>query len=179
MRFALALCLFGAGCVTGYEPHASRSIRMILKDGTAAFTKNGVVVQKGFLGSGLSEAMADVPQAQRHAEAFRKQTIAGFVVSLVALPVVAAGAVVAILGMTSQREGVSSGTGFPYVTSVGFGMEVLGLAGAILGAAVTSSAQPHLYDALNIYNDAVEEALRRPITEPAAPAEREPDAVDR
>jgi hypothetical protein len=108
--------------------------------------KNGQQYDLGLFGGGLVEAVESNPAAREHAESFRDHTIAGFAMALGGVAVTAGGS-----GLLAASVGTESRTS--EVTGASLMLAGLGL--AIAGLMVTTGAPPHMYDAINIYNDGV------------------------
>lgn len=120
------------------------------------FVRDGQEFPRGFFGGGLVDAVEDNPDAREHAESFRGLTIAGFVLSLTAIVPMGAGAAVIGVSAAERRDGPSTGAFAGGLALVG-----TGLAMSITGLALSLSAQPHFFDAINIYNDDVDADLRQ------------------
>ena len=144
MRALAAAALLSACVSTSYLPQPSPGITITVKDGTAAFSKHGKVVQMGAFGKGLSAALADVPAAARHAEIWRQRNWMGIGLQIASLALTVTGFVLLQpSGGWSDRNFAALG-----LMGGGFGAGIGGL-GVMLGG------QSHLWDALNLYNDHV------------------------
>ena len=136
---SLVLLFVEAGCATSYVPRSTSALRITMEGGSTQFVRNGAVVQKGSLGTGLIEAMKDVPQAQQHARSYRSMNIAGLLLYGVGLIDLAVGAVV---WPFSKDYRLPAG-----LVGAGAGLSLIGLG-------VMSGSSPYLFDAINVYNDA-------------------------
>lgn len=153
MRIAPCLIAFlvaASGCATTYAPIPGRRISIVMDGGTPKLTKQGRTYSMTF-GSGLVEAVADHPEAERHAIAFRNGQIASLALILGEVAAFAGGVSAMVLGIGES----SSTNSWPAATTIGIGLYGIGLALGIAALAVSANAQPHFYDAINIYNDAV------------------------
>lgn len=152
--FVLGLaCL--PGCSSSYEPAKSPRIVTVVEGGQPTFVKNGERIGGPMFGSGLVDAVESNPEAERHATIGRNLILGGFVLDLVGLGSVIGGTVV-LAKQDAQEQPSSAGTA----------LLIGGLAAAIAGGVLVICGQPHIYDAVNIYNDGLEQ--RRPVAPSAA-----------
>lgn len=141
-RLALAAALLAASCSTSYFPRPGPGIKVTLKNGSPTFWKEGKVVQQGMFGSGLAAAMADLPEARRHAETWRSRNITGLVLLITGGAMAVPGAFI-----------VSPGDGLSARNTASVTLISAGFAALIAGLITTLTGQSHLWDALNLYND--------------------------
>src|SRR5262249_55298857 len=150
----LALTLAApSGCAATFEPRPSPRIA-VREDGWGGLklVKNGRTIPLGFAGSGLAEAGQGNPQAEEHAGSYATETGVGIGLGV-------AGAV-----------GVGVGTGIAVdqaarldkISPVGFGLVAGGLALTIASAILQANARVHLWNAINVYNDALEPGFAYP-----------------
>jgi hypothetical protein len=118
--------------------------------GQLAYQRDGQVYTHGLFGGGLVEAVQGVPAAEDAARSFRRRMAGGFVMlfgglvcSMVALEV----AFERSADDESERPLAVSG-----------GCLLVGLTGGV----VLGSAAPYQWDAINLFNDAVEPAAPAP-----------------
>jgi protein-S-isoprenylcysteine O-methyltransferase Ste14 len=104
------------------------------------------MVQKGIFGTGLADAISDVPEARDHALSWRSRNIAGLTTQLVGLAMVIPGVAV-----------IEPSAGMSTRNIISVSLVSGGLAAAIIGTAVALSGQSRLWDAFNVYNDKVAE----------------------
>ena len=150
----IIVCALGAGpgCSSSYVPRPGPRVAVIQQGGNPAFVRDGRVYEAGFFGGGIVEAVQGNPEAEAHAHAFKNGMIGGFLATL-------AGAVSAVSGVTLFAVGsTSDGAGGPRnATQQDAGGLLLagGLGAYIAGLVIMLNAQPHLWDAINVYNDGV------------------------
>lgn len=159
MRRGLAVLLvlaLTAGCSSSYEPARSPRIVTVVEAGQPQFVKNGERIGGPAFGSGLADAVASNPEAQRQATIGRNLVLGGFVLDLVGLGSVIGGTVV--LAKQDAQEQPST---------AGAALLLGGVAAALAGSVLILCGQPHIYDAVNIYNDGLD---ARPSPTPAVPA---------
>jgi hypothetical protein len=142
----VSLC---GGCATSYKPRPSPKVAIVMEGGAPAVEKNGTTTKIGPFGGGLVEAVEGVPDAEEHAGTYRGRMIGGFVMNLVAAPVAGLGA-----GLLIYNEGQSPPS--DGLRGASFGMLFGGLALSLAGSILMATAQPHFWDAINVYNDTVQ-----------------------
>ena len=170
MRRALAVVLVlsvGAGCTSSYEPARSPRIETVIYGGQPTFVKDGVHIGSAVWGTGLVDAVEGNPEAQHHAEVGRNLIAGGFVMSLVGLAGEIGGLAVLVHDnnqQPAQNDAQASG--------LAVGLLVGGLAVALAGSVMMMAGQPHVYDAVNIYNDSLvaRPAVALPVVAPPAVA---------
>ncbi len=146
---ALALAalplLSGCGAAT-YTPRPSPRIQMMTDNGSMVLVKNGRTYPFGMFGGQLEEAVQGNPQAEAEAHAFRTKTTTGFILNMVGSVAGGVGAGVRVANQISDTpsNGLMAGS---------IALVLGGLALSIAGSALQSSAQPHVWNAINIYND--------------------------
>jgi len=150
--------LLCAACSTSYMPKPGPGITPVLSGGQLDAVKDGQSLEVGRFGGGLVDGVRDNPRALDEAETFRSMRIGGFVVELVGLGTVVAGA-----GLTIGNAGAD---GSEDLRLIGTSMMVGGLVVELVGVLVESGANPHFFDAINIYND---ELYRQPAPRMAPP----------
>jgi|SRR6185369_3538846 len=159
MRRGLAVVLvvaFTAGCSSSYEPARSPRIVTVVEGGQPTFVKNGERIGGPAFGSGLADAVASNPEAERQASIGRNLVLGGFVLDLVGLGSVIGGTVV-FAKQDSPNEPSPAGTA----------LVLGGVAAVLAGSVLILAGQPHIYDAVNIYNDSLEP--RTPRVDPTLP----------
>lgn len=139
-------------CSSMYEPARSPRITTVVVDGTPTFVKDGKRYGGAAFATGLVDAVQGNPRAEEEARAGRNYAIAGFVLDLTGVAAETGGLVV--IGENDRH------------LNTGLGLLVGGLACVAIGSGLLLSAPPHIYDAVNIYNDGVDRAGGSPI--PAA-----------
>ena len=156
----MAALLAASGCFSsshvGRDP---RKVYMTIQDGSRGYTKNGEFYREVGFGGGLVEAVEDHPEALRAAQTFRGRALGGFLMAIAGSLCIPA---TMIWGLVRANE---DGGDFP----AGQGYLLLGCAVlAIAGTTYMVSGMPYQFDAVNIYNDAVD-AQRVPWPPPHAP----------
>jgi hypothetical protein len=140
-----AVALLAAGCSYRYTPRSSRRVSLLMEEGQPAVFREGRVIKIGLFGNGLVDAVRGVPPAEDAARTFRDRMTTAWVFLGIALVGV---------GVLAYRAGDHIDDDEPFD----------GLDGAILGGVFVCeigalvaalSGAPYMYDALNLYNDAV------------------------
>jgi hypothetical protein len=115
--------------------------------------------QGGFtFGGGVVDAVQGNPRAENEARKGRNLVIGGFVVALGGLAVETGGLVYILSAPRDDRDAN---------VSTGLGIVLGGATIAFAGSLLSLNGQPHLYDAINIYNDDLEAARAQPVRPPA------------
>ena len=138
----LAVC--ACACSSGYEPARSPRISTVMESGWPTFVKDGTRYGNPAFGVGLVHAVQGNPRAEEQARIGRNLAIGGFVVDMAGLGS-EIGGLVALQHDQDRREPSALSTGLI------FG----GLGAVIVGTVLLLSSQPHIFDAVNIYNDGV------------------------
>ncbi|MBI5609864.1 MAG: hypothetical protein HY902_13410 [Deltaproteobacteria bacterium] len=147
----------GPACSSAYTPRRSAALKLLMENGQPTLLKNGSYTPMGMFGGGLVEAVAEHPQALEYAEAYRDGTVWGFGTAI-------AGAVVMGLSPLALAADGNANNRGPSDQAVNTTLAVagVGLIAYCVGLAMVVDAQPHMFDAINRYNDAVEEGWRPP-----------------
>lgn len=140
-------------CTSDYLPRPGPRLSMVQESGSLVYVRDGKKIESGFLGGGIEDAVQGVPQAEAYAHEYRSGMVTGFALTLVGVAGIIGGLVLATTEASSQPA-QSSGNS----SAVLPGLLVMGVGAIaeIIGTIVMSSAQPHLFDAVNAYNDGVE-----------------------
>jgi hypothetical protein len=158
-RLVPLMMLVATGCSTTYTPRPSARLHMAMSGGEVVLARDGEEYSLGLLGD-VTGAVTGVPAAVDHADSYETLTIAGFVFGIIGAGASGAGAGV-IIGASADLppgQGISDTT-----IGVGLGLAFGGLALALVGAGFQIAAQPHLLDAVNIYNDSVDPGMAPPL----------------
>lgn len=168
MSIALALCT--EACSSSYQPARSPRIAVIQEGGTPTLVRDGQKFSVGLFGGGLVDAVQGNPVAEEHASTYKTLTIAGYSVYVAGI-----GSSVAGLYLIGSGNNSNNDTN----ETTGAALLLGGLAGFVTSLVLISSAQPHLWDAVNTYNDGVDASLaylipppglvRPPLPAPAPP----------
>ncbi len=143
------LAVLALGCTSTYEPRRGPRLSVLLENGGPVLVKRGQRFPIG-LGDGLVEAVADNPEATEHALEFRDRNTTGLLMAVGGLLLEIGSSVLLVQQVvaTDNRRG-ETGPLLP-VALGGLGVSlVLEVAGLVY----VSSAPPHLWDAINRYND--------------------------
>ncbi len=165
VRFGtLVVCVaLVSGCATGYLPRPGPRLSIVMREGALGYQRDGRFFSGGLFGGEIEQAVAGDPQASEHARAYRSGTITGFALTLGGLGTALVGGIAPLAFLPTTPSGSWS---VPLGVSLASLLAGLGL--ELAGTFVVTSAQPHFYDAINVFNDHVE--MRRPIFPgPAAP----------
>jgi hypothetical protein len=153
-----AVLTLGAGCSTSYMPRTSGRIAVIQRAGTPSYLRDGKTYEGGLFGGELEEAVSGNPEAERHARAFKSGTVGGFVVSIVGAIGMGAGLAVAGSEAASPDPGNHN--------QLALGLVAGGIAAYVTGLALMFGAQPHMWDAINVYNDGLSASVPSPLPAP-------------
>ncbi len=148
----LASVLLGGCGATIYTPRPSPRIQVVPDGSGLALVKNGRHFTTGTLGGGVEEAVEGNPQAEEEAREYRHRGVAGFILSTVGSVTAGVGAGV-LVGNELQQNPSST------LLDASIAMTIGGAVLSIIGSLVASSAQPHLWNAINMYNDGLQVAV--------------------
>jgi hypothetical protein len=136
------LMLFATGCSSSYRPADSPRISTALSGGSPTFFRDGKEYPAGLFLGGVEDAVQGNRRAEDEARTAHHLMVGGFVLGLV--------------GDGTAIAGVALDASHPtHNTELGLGLVLGGLAGAIAGFILMANASPHMYDAINIYNDSI------------------------
>ena len=152
---SLLLVALLTSCMTSYEPRRSARLAMVVEAGNTVLVRDGRRYGLRLFGGELEEAVAPNALAMDHAAAFRHQLVGGFALSLVS-------AVPLGMGVGLYAEEASQHRN----TTTGLGLLTGGLIAYVVGLGLILSAQPHMYDAINVYNDWVDVGMPADATAP-------------
>jgi hypothetical protein len=164
MRTALLLlAAFATGCNTQYMPKGPR-VSMVMSNGALAYTRDGVLVEPGFFGGGLVQVVEGDEAAVEIAESHEDLNGASFGLALGGLALAgAAGGT--LIGSAVAEDGAPT---IP-ASAAALAMSGTGLGLAIAGLALGLKAQTKLFDAINVFNNNVEEREKNQRMIPSAP----------
>lgn len=154
MRTSLYLCLTGAllvpalaGCGGAvYHPRPSPRLSLVPEGSGVALARDGRTFPVGMFGSGLEEAVKGNPRAEKEAASYQSKSIGGFVLGLVG-SLGTAGGVGLLVGNELAAQPQTN------LRVAAFALSIGGLVMSIAGNLLTGAAQPHLWNAINMYND--------------------------
>lgn len=145
----LILTTVTTACSTTYMPRATGHVALVMDGGTIKYAKNGQTESLGFFGGGLVDAVTGNPVAEEEARTYRNLNVAGFTTTMVGAASAGAGLGLLVANSAqSQRDDAA--------TSAGLALLLGGLVADVVGSFLMVGAQPHMMDALNIYNDGVD-----------------------
>jgi hypothetical protein len=145
--FALAFAPAVAGCgPAAYVPRPSPRLQVVADGGGVALSRNGRSYSIGMFGSGLEEAVQGNRRAEEEVKSYQTKSVAGFVVGLLGSGASAGGA-----GWLVANEISNSPTNTARIG--GITLVISGVVLSLVGTLVASSAQPHMWNAINMYND--------------------------
>ncbi|MET0595884.1 MAG: hypothetical protein ABW133_24505 [Polyangiaceae bacterium] len=149
---AVGLSAFAlAGCSTSYAPKPHPRVAIVMQGGTPVYIREGRVFPGGGFGGDLREAVEGNPEAEEHAKSYRTNMIAGVSSALVGIASAVAGSAMYIgnsTGPENERDSTAQ--------AIGGTMAVSGVLAYATGMFLMLNAQPHLWDAVNAYNDGVD-----------------------
>jgi hypothetical protein len=161
-RLLLVVIPFLSAC-TVYEPVRSPRVAVVKNAFRRGLVRDGTYYGGGAFGGNVDEAVSGVPEAISHARSYQTLSIIGSVALFT-------GEAAAISGSLIVPHAIDD----PETKSdarVAFIVSSLTL--LVTGVVLHMAAEPHLYDAANLYNERVD-AGWRPMQPGAPPAERPP-----
>ena len=139
-----------SGCSTSYVPRPSPRVAIVMQGGTPGYLREGRVYPGGGFGGDIDEAVRGNPEAESHARAYRAGMIGGFAATLGGVASTLGGGLLYFRntgGPESERDTTEQ--------AVGGVLALSGIAAYVAGLVLLTNAQPHLWDAINSYNDGV------------------------
>ncbi|HVU49071.1 MAG TPA: hypothetical protein VHL80_00190 [Polyangia bacterium] len=127
-------------------PRQSPRVAFTMDGGAIKLTRDG----KSFGIFDGDQAVAGNAAAETEARTYRHRTTAGLILDFAGLGLLVGGSVVAQSGSSSTRN------------DVGAGLALGGLAAIAVALPLIFTGLPHLYDAVNIYNDGLASGASRP-----------------
>jgi hypothetical protein len=140
---------------------------MVMKGGNPSYMRDGQFYEGGAFGGDLDKAVHGNPEAEAHARAYQDGMLAGFLTAFGAG--VSMGAGVGVL----LADGSTPDDRSPSAQTAGIVLLAGGLAASIVGAVLLRNAEPHHWDAINIYNDGLPDSMGMP-RPPNAPSTAPP-----
>ncbi len=125
---------------------------IVMDNGTPAYQRDGERYPHGFAGGGLVDAVESDEQAREAAETYHSRMTSGFILTLTGTACAIGGVI--LLTPPENRTDTE--------TAIGTGALVCALGTLIAGSVLVITAQPYQYDAINIYNDHVEQRRMMP-----------------
>ncbi|HEX3771743.1 MAG TPA: hypothetical protein VHV30_12785 [Polyangiaceae bacterium] len=158
---AAILASFTTGCSSSYMPVQGPRLSVVMESGTPVYMRDGQRFSGGFLGGDIEDAVRGSPRAEDYAHDYKSGMVTGFVSTLAGALAIGVGAGLA------GGEASQSSTPTPGLVTLGGGALLY-----IVGLGMLLAAQPHLYDAINAYNDDFDHAggpVRRALSAPPPP----------
>jgi hypothetical protein len=122
-----------------------------MQGGTPVYIREGRVFPGGGFGGDLREAVQGNAEAESYAKAYRTNMVAGVTTTLAGV-VSAMGGGALYVASSSRPENERSAT----TETIGATLALSGIAAFATGMVLMLNAQPHLWDAVNAYNDGIE-----------------------
>jgi hypothetical protein len=149
-----SLCLAGAllvpaltGCGgVAYHPRPSPRLQVVAEGSGIALARDGRTYSIGMFGSGLEDAVKGNPRAEKEAASYQSKSIGGFVLGLVG-SLGTAGGVGLLVGNELAQQPQTN------LRVAAFALSIGGILMGIAANVLTGSAQPHMWNAINMYND--------------------------
>lgn len=142
---AASLALGGCGGAV-YMPRPSPRIQIVPEGTSLTLVKDGRRYAMGPFGGDVDEAVRGNARAEEEAKSYKDKSIAAFVLSTLGGVGTGVGAGLLIYNDTKQTPD----NGLLYGS---LGALIGGLTVSLVGSILAANAQPHLWNAINIYND--------------------------
>jgi hypothetical protein len=145
--FAVAFFLCSTvSCASSYVPQPSPRVSLVMEEGGGyGYVRDGQKYAGGLFGGDIDKAVQGNPKAEAYARAYKTGRATGFTLTTIGLAGVLGG--LTVLGVDSSQSRATS------VPPTGFIIAGAGLFVELIGAILTLNALPHLFDAVNAYND--------------------------
>jgi hypothetical protein len=163
---AIVLVACTSACSSAYIPQPGPRVSVVVDSGSLAYVRDGKTYPGGFLGGDIEDAVKGNPRAEEYAHDYKTGMVTGFALSMLGVAGMVGG-----LTLTGIEAGRTSGDQPLPLTGL-----VIAGAGVILdliGSGLMMGAVPHLYDAVNAFNDGVTPSVP---PRPVAPATVAPEA---
>ena len=161
-----------SGCSTSYAPKPHPRVAVVMQGGTPVYIREGRVYPGGGFGGDLGEAVQGNAEAERYAKSYRTNMVAGVTTTLAGVASVIGGSLLYVAS-SSKPDNERDGT----AEAIGGTMVVSGIAAYVTGMVLMLNAQPHLWDAVNAYNDSVDPGVSvRALAPPVVPSPNGPYA---
>ena len=154
-----------SGCSTSYAPRPHPRVALVMQGGTPVYIREGRVYPGGGFGGDLHEAVQGNAEAESYAKSYRTSMIAGVTTALAGVASAIGGGILYVASSSrpdNERNGAQE--------AIGGTLALGGVAAYVTGMVLMMNAQPHLWDAINAYNDGVDTgAPLRAYATPAMP----------
>ena len=136
------------GCSTSYTPRPSPRVAVGMQGGSLTYMREGRAYQGGAFGGDIDDAVRGNAEAESHANAFRAKLIGGFAATI-------GGVASAVAGGIVYANSDDNGHRDTTAQTAGIALALGGVAAYVTGLVLIATAQPDLWDAINLYNDSV------------------------
>jgi hypothetical protein len=145
----VALIACTAGCSSAYIPEPGPRLSVVVENGTLSYVRDGKTYEGGFLGGDIEDAVSGNERAEEYAHDYKTGMVTGFAMSMIGIAGMVGGAALAAVdvGRPTANDSSLGATGLVVVGA--------GLILDLIGSGLMVGAVPHLYDAINAYNDGV------------------------
>jgi hypothetical protein len=157
-------------CSSAYIPQPGPRLSVVMESGSLAYMRDGKKYEGGMLGGDIEEAVRGNPRAEQYAHDYKSGMVTGFALSMLGIAGMAGGLTVEGIQEANQPTGSQN---VPVTGLVIFGA---GLLLDLVGSSIMLGAVPHLYDAVNAFNDGLIPPSPPPPPRPAAPEPVEHEA---
>jgi hypothetical protein len=142
----LASTVLGGCGASVYTPRPSPRIQIVPEGSSPVLVRDGRRYSVSMFGGGLEEAVQGNAQAEEEARSYKAKGVTGFVFAT--LGSICGGVGAGLLVGNELQANPST-----ELTIGSLSMVVGGLVMSIVGSVITAGAQPHLWNAINVYND--------------------------
>jgi hypothetical protein len=146
-----------AACSSAYIPQRGPHVSIVMEGGSLSYVRDGKTYEGGVFGGDIDEAVKGQPAAEEYARQYKNGMTVGFALSMFGIGGMLGGA--AITGAESRGNSDVPVTGLAVLGA--------GLVLDLVGAFVMMAAVPHLYDAVNAYNDGIAGSADAPAPAPS------------
>jgi hypothetical protein len=145
-------------CSSAYIPQPGPRLSVVMESGSLAYVRDGKTYEGGFFGGDIEEAVSGNPRAEEYAHEYKSGLVTGFAMSMIGIAGMLGGVSFAAADAARTNDTSTPITGL-LIAGGGALLDLIGLA-------LMTNAVPHLYDAVNAFNDGVRTA---PAPTPTAP----------
>jgi hypothetical protein len=150
MRSIALVCLALTACSSSYLPQSRGRVAIVMRDGRQAYARDGQIIEHGFLGGGLAEAVHGHPGAMVAANEYRDRLKWGLLGTFGGLGCMLGGLAYAAARADARDDGDDLTAGTKRGLWISLGCSIV----LIVGAAYLGTAEPYRWDAINMFNDA-------------------------
>jgi hypothetical protein len=165
---AIALVACTTACSSAYIPQPGPRLSVVMDSGSLAYVRDGKTYPGGFLGGDIEDAVKGNPRAEEYAHDYKSGMVTGFVLSML-------GVAGMVGGLTFEGIEARQTPGDQPIPLTGLVIAGAGAIVDLIGAGLMMGAMPHLYDAINAFNDGVTPSgPPRPVAPPTVAPEASP-----